>query len=1127
MALGALLLTLLFGLFAHSAASSQAAVEPTRTYVPGAFFGSQGSDPGQFNEPSQIAAAPGSSNLLVADTGNGRVQVFATDAAGEPSYLTSLGAGTVVTPAGIAVDQGTGAIYVSDSGAGKIFRFTSDGAPTPTYTLDPTFTSPTELGSYASTLAVDPITHDLLVADSGSQEIRRFDVGDGHLISTFSGSTSPGGQFTSLRGIAVAASGTIYAVDEFFPDSIYLELGAGRVESFDAAGESLGQLQGLAFPGAVGIDPNSDGVVVQQHTNIDFPPKQLAFFQGAASPSSVVNFPGSVEGGAAGIAVSQFSPFGLYALIEQGAEQFGVPGIEPFIPAEVPAAEIGPTSALDTTTAHVSGSVAPGTLSGTGTAHFEYSLDGDNWTSTPDQAGIAGPGETAVSADLADLRPNSSYSVRLTVSNDDFSDTSSTATFTTVAVPPKVTSRPVSDRGANSAVLSGSVNPFGQQTIYHFEYGATAAYGNSTPSGGAGAGYDFRSVSTALSNLAAATTYHYRLVAQNATGTTASADATFRTRVQSEPTRAYEQVTPVDKHGMTLSVIGPYQAALDGNAILYSGRSAANLPGTASSTVSVAYAALRGASGWDLRQLDVAQLINYTEAANFESTYAISADFTHAFVSGLAALTPGAVEGTRSLYRRDLATGSLELVATGMTYGEFNQVGLGQYYGGTRDFSRILFTAQASLTPEALPGFEHLYEWTTGQGLQLISKKTDGSQFSAQSAANRPPVMQFTSSDASRVYMAAYDGVYVRENGVTSLVSAPGQFTELLGVSPDGRYAVYWDFITRDVYRYDRESDTTQFVSTVGGNFTNTYLGMSADGSSIFWESENVTELYVWHGGVERQFAVSDDIYGYFRDSGTAISPNGRYFEFSSASLVDQSYDNRNTLACADGNAPNRCTEVYLYDTQEESVNCISCPGDGSRSTGQASIRSGATISRKGPLTVNDKGQTFFDTPTSLVAADSNGRRDVYEFRDGDLRLISPGTGDYEARLADVSGDGDDVFFSTEEGLVGQDTDRELDVYDARINGGISAQGAAAVAACAGADCRAPASAAPGTPATASEAIGGHGRSRAHHRAHKKGNAHHKKGKAHHKKGKAHHKKGTSKAQSRARSATSTRNFGK
>jgi hypothetical protein len=1098
--------------------SASAALEPTRTYAPKAFFGGQGADPGQFNEPSQVAAEPGTGNLLVADTGNGRVQVLATDAVANPSFLTTLGAGTIVSPAGIAVDLGTGAIYVSDAGAAKIFRFTSDGAPTPTYTLDPTFTSPTEVSSFDSPIAIDPTTHDLLVADTGSQEVRRFDVADGHLIKAFNGSTSSGGQFTSLRSIAVAPSGQISVVDEPYPGAIHFEFGAGRVEQFDATGNPLGQLQGVDQEGAVGVDPTTGDVAVGWHNNYDARPPRVALFEGLDTPAASVDIP--VEGATAGITFSDSSPQRFYVLMESIQGFIGVPGIQPIKLAEIPVAEVGPPGPVSATTAHLEGSVAPGTASGSGTAHFEYSLDGDNWTSTPDQAGIIGPGETVVSTDLADLRPNSSYSVRLTVSNDDFSDTSSTATFATAAIPPEVTSRPVSDRGANSAVLSGSVTPFGQQTTYYFEYGVTAAYGNSTPAAGAGAGYDFRSVSTALSSLAAATTYHYRLVAQNATGTTASADATFRTRVQSEPTRAYEQVTPVDKHGMTLSVIGPYQAALDGNAILYSGRSAANLPGTASSTVSVAYAALRGESGWDLRQLDVAQLINYTETANFESTYAISADFTHAFVSGVVALTPDAVEGTRSLYRRDLATGSLELVATGLNYGEFNQAGLDRYYGGTRDFSRILFTAPASLTPDALPGFEHLYEWTAGQGLQLISKKTDGSQFSAQNAPTRPPVVQFTSSDASRVYMAAYDGAYVRENGVTTLVSSPGQFTELLGVSPDGRYAVYWDFITREVYRYDRESEITQFVSTVSEGFPNNYLGMSANGSSIYWESVSGIELYVWHEGVERQLAVADDIDGYFRDSGTAISPNGRYFEFSSPSLVGQSYDNRNALACADGSTANRCNEIYLYDTQEESLNCISCPGDGSRSTGQASIRSGPTISRKGPLTVNDTGQVFFDTPTSLVASDSNGRRDVYEFRDGDLRLISPGTGDYEARLADVSGDGDDVFFSTEEGLVGQDTDLEMDVYDARINGGISAQGAVAVAACAGGDCRAPASAAPGTPAAASEAIGGHGRSRAHHRAHKKG-------KAHRKKGKAHRKKGKSKAQSRAQSATSTRNFGK
>jgi hypothetical protein len=63
----------------------------------------------------------------------------------------------------------------------------------------------------------------------------------------------------------------------------------------------------------------------------------------------------------------------------------------------------------------------------------------------------------------------------------------------------------------------------------YFEYGTTTRYGSRTATQGAGSGLAARSVSAGISGLAAATTYHYRLVARSSAGTVAGADATFTT----------------------------------------------------------------------------------------------------------------------------------------------------------------------------------------------------------------------------------------------------------------------------------------------------------------------------------------------------------------------------------------------------------------------------------------------------------------------------------------------------------------------------------------------------------------------------------------------------------------------
>jgi hypothetical protein len=73
----------------------------------------------------------------------------------------------------------------------------------------------------------------------------------------------------------------------------------------------------------------------------------------------------------------------------------------------------------------------------------------------------------------------------------------------------------------------GIVNPNGQATSYHFEYGTSTIYGSTTPKLTAGAGTINRGASSTLGGLAPGTIYHYRLVAVNAGGTAFGNDQTF------------------------------------------------------------------------------------------------------------------------------------------------------------------------------------------------------------------------------------------------------------------------------------------------------------------------------------------------------------------------------------------------------------------------------------------------------------------------------------------------------------------------------------------------------------------------------------------------------------------------
>jgi hypothetical protein len=97
------------------------------------------------------------------------------------------------------------------------------------------------------------------------------------------------------------------------------------------------------------------------------------------------------------------------------------------------------------------------------------------------------------------------------------------------AASPGATTSPATQVTATSATLNGTVDPNKQDTNYHFEYGKTTAYGSSTPSQGPVKGNSAKSVSAQLTQLAPSTTYHFRLVATNASGVAQTTDRTFAT----------------------------------------------------------------------------------------------------------------------------------------------------------------------------------------------------------------------------------------------------------------------------------------------------------------------------------------------------------------------------------------------------------------------------------------------------------------------------------------------------------------------------------------------------------------------------------------------------------------------
>jgi hypothetical protein len=103
-----------------------------------------------------------------------------------------------------------------------------------------------------------------------------------------------------------------------------------------------------------------------------------------------------------------------------------------------------------------------------------------------------------------------------------------------------------------TVTLAAELNPEGRETTYHFEWGVSEAYGESTPTETLpGEEFDPEAVGAELEELIPSTTYHFRLCATNSAGTVCGPDTNFTSppAVVIDP----EWVSNVSAHSATLS----------------------------------------------------------------------------------------------------------------------------------------------------------------------------------------------------------------------------------------------------------------------------------------------------------------------------------------------------------------------------------------------------------------------------------------------------------------------------------------------------------------------------------------------------------------------------------------------
>jgi len=184
------------------------------------------------------------------------------------------------------------------------------------------------------------------------------------------------------------------------------------------------------------------------------------------------------------------------------------------------------------------------------TVTFEYGTTTSYGTTvTADQSPVTGSTDTAVSATITGLAPNTLYHFRVVGQNSAGTSNGADLTFTTDTSLPIVTTQAASNIEPDSATLNGLANANNDSTTVTFEYGLDTNYGSTvTAAQSPVTGSTDTAVSANITGLDPNTMYHFRVVGQNSSGTNNGSDLTFTTLPPRTPTVTTAPVTKVTFH---------------------------------------------------------------------------------------------------------------------------------------------------------------------------------------------------------------------------------------------------------------------------------------------------------------------------------------------------------------------------------------------------------------------------------------------------------------------------------------------------------------------------------------------------------------------------------------------------
>lgn len=361
-------------------------------------------------------------------------------------------------------------------------------------------------------VAVDDSSGDVYVVDEGDNRVEKFD-GNGVYLSQLNGSGNPAipAGFNGPTEVAVdnstgASKGDVYVLDT----------GNNAIDKFTSSGSFLFELGGFANA-VLGIatDPAGHLWVEESDNNEPEAKNDVQVYDGATENHRLRTLEPEF-GRSPGIAVD--SEEDLYLLRgEPNAAKFNKAGEAIF--EQATNCGCGTALAVDPSTNDLlfdrGSSIAEFGPSG------PYEVDGSE-TPLETLEGVSSSGGVAVNG--------ATHTVYVSQHEAD------TVVVFPFVVLPDVTTGSASETTRTTVKLEGVVNPDGDAvTVCEFEYGTTAAYGQSVPCEvSPGSGSSPVAVTAQVSGLVPATSYHYRLIARNASGLSRGADGTLTTTVAVE-----------------------------------------------------------------------------------------------------------------------------------------------------------------------------------------------------------------------------------------------------------------------------------------------------------------------------------------------------------------------------------------------------------------------------------------------------------------------------------------------------------------------------------------------------------------------------------------------------------------